>query len=95
MPDDAQPSEEGAGYAAEDAALAQLANQAKCRKVRWRNARGQRRTSWTLATERFGPRKPMGPTAGMVPETVPEELTEAEETPAEEKPRSGKRKGAK
>ena len=95
MPDDTQPSEEGAGYAAEDAALASAGEPSEMPEGALEERPGPTADELDAREERFGPRKPMGPTAGMVPETVPEELTEAEETPAEEKPRSGKRKGAK
>ena len=80
-----------AAYAAEDAALASAGEPDRLPEgaLEERADEGPSAKELDAREERFGPRKPMGPSLGMVAETVPEEPAEAEE------PRTGKRKKGK
>ena len=98
MRDESQPSRQGPGYVAEDAALGSAGEpHGRSDEAREESAQGQTPTPEELDArdERFGPRKPMGPTAGVAPETVPEDLSETE-TPSEpDEPPSRRRRGGK
>ena len=84
--------EEQGGYAAEDAGLASAGEPERLPEgalAAEAGAEGPSPEELDAREERFGPRKPMGPGLGAVTETVPEDLTEAEE------PRAGGRKKGK
>jgi hypothetical protein len=79
--DTPQGQEEG-GYAAEDAALASAGEPERLPEgglAAEAGAEGPSPEELDARDERFGPRKPMGPGLGAVPETVPEDLSEPEE----------------
>jgi hypothetical protein len=96
MPDGSESGQEDAGYEAEDAKIASAGEPSRMTEGLAREQRqGPTARELDARDERFGRRKPMGPTAGMVAPTVPEGITPAEEPEKPEKPRARKRKGDK
>ena len=91
MPDGNQPSQEGAGYEAQDANLASAGEPERMTRGFLEEEReGPKARDLDARDERFGRRKPMGPTAGTAVPTIPEGIA-----PTEEKPRARRRKGDK